>query len=103
MKSRNTKVNGFNNAEARLERVSLAEARNMIYEKFRSNIRILRAKQGWSGTEASDKIGLKNGKRMIDLEYGRANPDMDEMLLIAKHFNVKIDDLLNKDAKITFE
>lgn len=86
----------------KLERVSLSKVRDMLYEKFRTNIRLLRAKEGWSGLEASEKIGLKNGKRMIDLEYGRANPTMEEMILISKCFNQTIDDILYKEAKITF-
>lgn len=89
--------------DARLERVSLAEARDMIYEKFRTNCRLLRAKNGWSGVEASEKIGLKNGKRMIDLEYGRANPTIEELLLISQCFGVSMDDLMHKTGKIIFE
>lgn len=86
----------------KLERVSLAEARNMIYEKFRTNIGILRAKEGLSGCEAGEKIGLKNGKRMIDLEYGRATPELEEVMLISKYFNVSIDEIINKSATIIF-
>lgn len=97
------KTEALQKSDNKLERVSLAEARNMLYEKFRTNIRLLRAKKGWSGCYAGEKIGLKNGKRMIDLEYGRANPEMEEMLLIAKCFDVKIDDLMHKEAVITFQ
>lgn len=86
----------------KLERVSLTEQRNMIYEKFRTNIRLLRAKKGLSGCEASEAIGLENGKRIINLEYGRGNPTLEEMLLISKYFNVAIDDLMNKEADIIF-
>lgn len=86
----------------KLERVTLAEARDMMYEKFRTNIRLLRAKEGWSGCEAGEKIGLKNGKRVIDLEYGRGNPTMEEMILISNAFKVPIDSILHKDAQITF-
>lgn len=98
-----TKTEALQKSDNKLERVSLADARNMLYEKFRTNIRLLRAKKGWSGCEAGEKIGLKNGKRMIDLEYGRANPEMEEMLLIAKCFDVKMDDLMHKEAVIKFE
>lgn len=86
----------------KLERISLAEARDMVYEKFRTNCRLLRAKYGWSGVEAGEKIGLKNGKRMIDLEYGRANPSIEELLLITKCFGVTMDDLMHKTANIIF-
>lgn len=92
----------MNEKESRLERVSLAEKRDMMYEKFRTNLRLLRAHKGWSGVEAGEIIGLKSGKRMIDLEYGKANPTMEEMILISKCFGQAIDDILNKDAKIIF-
>jgi transcriptional regulator with XRE-family HTH domain len=97
-----TKREAIQYINTRPERVSLAEARDMIYEKFRVNCRLLRAKKGWSGVEAGEKIGLKNGKRMIDLEYGRANPSIDELLLITKCFEVSMDDLMHKEAKIIF-
>jgi transcriptional regulator with XRE-family HTH domain len=98
-----TKTDAIQNINTRPERITLAEARDMIYEKFRTNCRLLRAKKGWSGVEAGEKIGLKNGKRMIDLEYGRANPTIDELLLITKCFIVSMDDLMHKEAKIVFE
>jgi DNA-binding XRE family transcriptional regulator len=98
-----TKKQAVKNLDSKLERVSLAEARDMMYEKFRTNIRVLRAREGWSGCKAGEVIGLKNGKRMINLEYGRANPTMEEMLLISKCFNQSIDDILHKTIKIVFE
>jgi ribosome-binding protein aMBF1 (putative translation factor) len=98
-----TKTEALQNINTRPERITLAEARDMIYEKFRTNCRLLRAKRGWSGVEAGEKIGLKNGKRMIDLEYGRANPTIDELLLITKCFCVSMDNLMHKEANIIFE
>jgi transcriptional regulator with XRE-family HTH domain len=98
-----SKTEALQNINTRPERISLAEARDMIYEKFRTNCRLLRAKRGWSGIEAGEKIGLKNGKRMIDLEYGRANPTIDELLLITKCFGVSMDDLMHKEANVVFE
>lgn len=100
--SNKSKTQSIQKMDNKLERVSLAEARDMVYEKFRTNCRLLRAKFGWSGVEAGEKIGLKNGKRMIDLEYGRANPTIEELLLITKCFNVSMDDLMHKEANIFF-
>jgi transcriptional regulator with XRE-family HTH domain len=97
-----TKRDAIQNINSRPERITLAEARDMLYEKFRTNCRLLRAKQGWSGVEAGEKIGLKNGKRMIDLEYGRANPTIEELLLITKCFDLSMDELMHKEAKIVF-
>jgi len=98
-----TKTDAIQKMDNKLERVSLAEARDMLYEKFRTNIRLLRAKKGWSGCEAGEQIGLKNGKRMIDLEYGRATPTIEEILLISKAFDVKMDDLIHNEAVIIFQ
>ena len=86
----------------KMERVSLAKARDMMWEKFRTNIRLLRAKEGWSGVEAGEKIGLKNGKRMIELEYGRGNPTSEELMLISKCCNVSLTMLIEMDATVTF-
>lgn len=93
----------MNNKKPREERLSLKETRNMAFEKFRRNIRILRAGIDISAADLAIKIKLKNGKRYVDLEYGRANPTTEELLIISKHFNVTIDELLFKSAKITFE
>ncbi len=98
-----TKKEAVEKIDRKLETLTLAEARGLVYEKFRANIRLLRAKEGWSGCEASEKIGLKNGKRIIDLEYGRANPTMEEMILISNCFKQSIDNILHKNAKVTFE
>lgn len=98
-----SKSEAIQKMDNKLERVSLAEARDMLYEKFRTNCRLLRAKCGLSGVEAGERIGLKNGKRMIDLEYGRANPTIEELLLITKCFGVSMDDLMHKEGKVIFE
>lgn len=101
--SGNTKTNGIQKfGDNKLERVSLAQARDMMWEKFRTNCRMLRAQRGWSGVEAGEHIGLKNGKRMIDLEYGRANPASDEIMLICKCFNVSLTQLVEMQATVTF-
>jgi DNA-binding XRE family transcriptional regulator len=87
----------------RQERISLSQKREMMYEKFRTNTRLLRAKVGVSGCEASEKMGLKNGKRLIDLEYGRAHPTLEEVMMIAEYFKVSTNDLLYGEAKIIFQ
>ena len=93
----------MNNKKPREERLTLKESRNMAFEKFRRNIRILRAGIDISAVELAVKIKLKNGKRFVDLEYGRGSPSTEELLVISKHFKVSIDDLLFKEAKITFQ
>lgn len=89
-------------AEARIERIKLADNRDMVYEKFRTNVRLLRAEKGWSGVEASDAIGLKDGRRILNLEYGKGSPSLDEIMLIAKAFSVSMDDLMYGVATIVF-
>lgn len=43
-------------------------------------------------------------KRINDLEEGRiAKPHLEELLLIAKYFEVSIDNLLYKKATLSFE
>lgn len=101
-KTKRESAQKLNEKEDRTERITLSAARDLLYEKFRVNLRLLRAKRGWSGCETGEKIGLKNGKRIIDLEYGRANPTMEEMVLISNFFQVPIDYLLNKEAQVTF-
>ena len=56
------------------DKVSLAQSRDMLYEKFRTNSRLLRAYKGWSAVQASKEFGFRASKRVIDLEYGRGNP-----------------------------
>lgn len=93
----------MNNKQPREERLTLKASRDKQFDKFRRNLRVLRASIDVSAVELSEKIKLKNGKRCVDLEYGRGNPSTQELLSIAKHFNVSIDDLLFKECKIKFE
>lgn len=92
-----------NNPKARIERLSLKETRNKYFDKFRRNLRILRASMDISAVDLSKKIKLKNGKRCIDLEYGRGNPTTEELIAITNYFKITLDDILNKDAKISFQ
>lgn len=99
----NNKIELLKRVDNKLERVKLSEVRDAVYEKFRTNCRVLRAWRGLSGCEASDGIGLKNGKRIIDLEYGRANPSIEEIMAIARYFGASMDDLLYGEAFISFQ
>lgn len=92
----------MNNKKPRLERLSLKESRSKQFDNFRRNLRVLRASLDISAVQLSEKIKLKNGKRCIDLEYGRGNPTTEELLSISKHFKISLDDLLFREAQITF-
>lgn len=93
----------MNNKRPREERLSLKASRDKQFDKFRRNLRILRASVDCSGVELAGKIPLKNGARCVDLEYGRGNPTTEELMLISKYFNFTIDDLLHKEAQISFK
>jgi len=87
------------------ERLSLAENRDMLYEIFRNNARLLRHYKCVSAVQMAEELNnttFKRGKRIIDLEYGRANPTTEEILIIAKYFNVSLSDLMQKEARVTF-
>lgn len=86
----------------RNERLSLSESRNMIYEKFYNNLRLLVAGQQDSMVELARKLNLKSGNRVNDLCYGRGVPSTEELMILGKHFNCSIDDLLYNTAIITW-
>ena len=100
---RNKKADTANIAIERPERLTLSESRNILYEKFRTNLRILRGQTNISGVELSKEIGLESGARITNLEYGRATPSMEEVICIASYFNVSLDEIINKQATILFK
>lgn len=90
-------------AIGRPERLTLSESRDMLYEKFRTNLRILRAGTKISGVELARKLGIKSGSRITEIEYGKGTPTMEEVVLLSKYFGVSLDDLMDKNAVIKFE
>lgn len=84
----------------RQERMSLAESRDKLYEKFYNNIRILVATETVSMVELSRQLNLKSGTRLYDMCYGRAIPSTEELIVLAKHYNCTIDDLINNKVII---
>lgn len=87
----------------RPERLTLAQSRDLFYEKFRTNLRILCGSVDKSMISLSEEMGLRSGKRITDLQYGhRGNPTMEELHIITKYFGITIDDILYKTAKISF-
>lgn len=87
------------------ERLSLADQRNMNYEAFRNNIRLLRHYRCISAVEMAELLPPSpaiSGKRIIDLEYGRSNPTTDEILNLTKFFNVSLTDLMQREARVSF-
>ena len=86
----------------RQERMSLAESRDILYEKFYNNIRLLIATEIISMVELARSLGLKSGARIYELCYGRAIPATEELMIFAKHYNCTIDDLLSNTAKVAW-
>lgn len=88
--------------EERPERLTLAQSRDLFYEKFRTNLRILCGSVGKSMVDLARELNLKSGSRITDLQYGRGIPSIEELHIITKYFGITTDDILFKTAKITF-
>lgn len=86
----------------REERLSLSESRDMIYDKFYNNLRLLVASQTASMVELARQLNLKSGTRISDLCYGRGVPSTEELMILGRHFNCSIDDLLYNTAIISW-
>lgn len=86
----------------RVERLSLAESRNKVFEKFYNNLRVLCAMETISMVELARKLKLASGKRLYDLCYGRGTPSSEELIVLTKHFGITIDQLLYKRAGIAW-
>lgn len=102
-KTTQSKSDLLKSATGRPERLTLAKSRDLIFENFMNNLRVLIALETISGVELSRKVGLKSGSRIFDLSYGRGNPTAEELIVICQYFKISIDDILNKKAVITFE
>lgn len=86
----------------RPERLTMAENRDKLFERFYTNIRILVAMQSVSMVDLSRQLGLKSGARISDLCYGRGTPSAEELIVLSKHFNCTMDDLLYKTTQISW-
>lgn len=87
----------------RVERLTLSESRDLLFEKFYNNLRILVATENISMVELARKLKLRSGSRVTDLCYGKGTPSSEELIVLAKHFGCTIDNLLNKTARIVWE
>lgn len=84
------------------ERLSLAENREKLYDKFYNNLRLLVATETISMTDLAREIGMQSGTRIANLTYGRGKPEMEEIITIAKHYKCTIDNLLYKSVQISW-
>lgn len=85
-------------------RASLSERRKAEFEIFRYNLRLLRASVMKSSSELSYELELQTSKRIADLEEGRTSqPKLEEVMKMAKYFNVTTDQLLYQKAEVSFK
>lgn len=72
------------------------------YTLFRTNIKQVRSFMLLSAKDLSDKAGLRQQKRVSDIEDGRGSPDLGEVIQLCKALNQPIDNMLFKVPKIIF-
>jgi len=70
-------------------------------EYFSNNLAFLRKKAGKKQHELSLDLGFTSASRYSNYETGHSKPDLDTLILLANHFKVTIDDLLNTDMSDT--
>ena len=84
------------------ERLSLAENRAKLYDKFYNNLRLLVATETISMTDLARQLGLQSGTRIANLTYGRGKPEMEEIIILARHYKCTIDQLLYQSVQISW-
>ncbi len=70
-----------------------------LYANFRTNIQLLRIEKGYSAKEFS--LALDMAERRISNLEQQHKPTVEDLMAIAKFFNVSADDLVRKQAKVT--
>lgn len=75
----------------------------MDYSNFINNLRIIRMCEGITAKELSKRCGLRQLKRIADIENGRGKPSIEEIVSICKELNFKIDAMLNDKVKINYQ
>jgi transcriptional regulator with XRE-family HTH domain len=71
------------------------------FTNFKRNIRNLRLSRDLAANELSKLAGFPLVRRVTDLENAIANPKLEEIVTLAKIFEVSIDDLLFKETVIS--
>lgn len=103
-KTTNSKSELVNSAagNTRPERMSLSASRDVLYELFYNNLRVLVANETISMVDLSRQLNLRSGSRINDLCYGRGVPATEELIVLASYFKCTIDDLLKKTIVLTW-
>ena len=70
-----------------------------IKANIAKNIIELRKKNNWTQAELADKLNYSD-KAVSKWERAEASPDTDNLICLAKIYNVSLDDLLNSDQSV---
>jgi len=70
---------------------------------FRKNLKILRRAYDLSAKELSEKSGMKQIKRISDLEDGRGSPSIEEIYSICHVLGISIDKIMFHELRITIQ
>lgn len=70
-----------------------------LFKNFRYNLQLLRVSKQISGKELSEKLGMSS-IRINNLEGTKHHPTVEELIKIAKYFEVSADDMFHKKATI---
>ena len=75
----------------------------MDYLIFRNNVLAIRTSLGITAKELAEKCNLKHHKRVYEIEEGRVNPKLEDVIAICKHLNQPIDKMLNERVQIIIQ
>lgn len=73
------------------------------FEILRNNLRTLRKLHDLTAKDLSTKAGLRQVKRVSDIEDGGGAPSLDEVYSLSIALNVNLCDLLFKELKMKVE
>ena len=73
------------------------------FEKFRHNLKNARSVKGLSAKELSKEAGLRQLKRISDIEDGRGSPSIDEVHSICVVLGQPIDEMLHLKSEVALK
>lgn len=73
-----------------------------IQRTFARNLKALRCSKMLTCEALNMQLEFKP-KRIVDFEYGRVKPTIEEIIQITEHFSVNIDFMLYRDSSLNVE
>lgn len=73
------------------------------FAKFRKNLILARKVKDISAKDLSIAAGLKQQKRILDIEEGRGKPSLEEVRAICLVLHQPIDNMLDNEARIKLD